>query len=266
MLLAAGLVAAAAQGSAQVGTTVPPAARNAVLIVSMTPETLVDGVETDVQVTVAYELNSHDKGLVELTSNAMRSQAMSPFASQVVAKGSGTITISGKLTPRHWNDITPAKLGAFLVVSDGELTKRIPAASDQKRLVLALRPGAPETQAKNPNPRQVYEDSVRIKSISPSSFVVGQRVEVTVVVSYELLSREEAELGLGFSRGLAPGYSVASRTRIGIGKGEITLKGWMIPYRTGTLPFAKVHVTLVEYPRRERTAALANDAETVEVK
>jgi hypothetical protein len=247
-------------------TSGSPATRNAVLIVAISPEIMVDGVETEVEVTVAYELNSHDKGLVELTSNALRSQSMSPFASQPVAKGSGTISIKGKLTPRFWNEIAPAKVGAFLVVSDGELTKRTAAASDQTRVTLTPRSGAPETQAKNPNPRHVYEDALRIKSISPDTFVAGQRVEVTVVISYELLSREAGEIGLGFSRGLSPGYSVASHTRVQSGKGELTLKGWVTPQRTGTLPFGKVHVNLVEYPRRERTAVLANDAETVEVK
>lgn len=265
-LLAVGLVSAASTGVAQSGANAPAPARNAVLIVAMTPATLVDGVETEVEVTVAYELGSHDKGLVELTSNALRAQSMSPFASQPVSKGSGTITIKGRLTPRHWNNVTPAKLGAFLVVSDGELTKRTAAASDQKRLTLALRPGASETQPKNPNPRDVYEDGLRIKSISPESFVAGQRVEITVVVAYELLSREEAEIGVGFTRGVGPGHTIATRTRVEIGKGELTLRGWVTPQRTGSLPFGKVHVNMVEYPRRERTAVLASDAETVEVK
>lgn len=265
VLLVIGVLAASV-GKAQPATPSNSGPRNAVMIVSMTPETVVDGVETEIEVTVAYELNSHDKALVELTSNAMRAQSMSPFASQPVSKGSGTVTIKGKVTARHWNGTVPTRLGAFLVTMDNERMQRVALANDLTRLGVTLRPGAPETQATNPNPRDIYEDGIRIKSISPNTFVAGQRVEITVVVSYELLSREEGEIGLGFSRGVAPGYSITSRTRVPIGKGEATLKGWVTPQRTGSLPFGKVHVNLVEYPHRERFSPLANDSETVEVK
>jgi hypothetical protein len=251
---------------AQPVSPVPAGALNSVLIVSVLPETLVDGVESDIEVTIAYELTSSDKALVELTANTMRAQSMSPFASQLVPKGSGTVTIKGKLTARHWNTVAPARLGAFLVVMDSERMQRSALANDQRRLALALRSGAPETQATNPNPSVVYEDAIRIKSISPATFMAGRRVEITVVVSYELLSREEGEIGLGFSRGVATGHTIASKTRVPIGKGETTLKAWVTPQRTGSLPFGKVHVTLVEYPHRQRYSPLANDAETVEVR
>lgn len=156
----------------------------------------------------------------------------------------------------------------MLVVAEGALTQRKSVASDQKKLVLTLRPGAPETQPKNPNPRDVYEDGIRIKSISPDTFVADQPVEITVVVSYELLSREEAELGVGFSRGFASGYSIGSRSKtvVKIGKGELTLRALVTPRRTGSLPFGKVHVNMIEFPHRERTSVLASDAETVEVR
>jgi hypothetical protein len=245
-----------------------PAAVNSVLIVGMTPAALVDGVETEVEVTVAYEFSSHDRGLLEICSNHLRAQSMVPFASQELGRGTGTVTLKGKLTPRFWNNQVPAKISAMLVVAEGALTQRKSVASDQKKLTLSLRPGAPETQPKNPNPRDVYEDGIRIKSISPETFVADQPVELTVVVSYELLSREEGELGLGFSRGSAPGYSVSSQSkaRVKIGKGEVTLRAMVTPRRTGSLPFGKVHVNLVEFPRRERTSVLASDAETVEVR
>lgn len=243
-----------------------PESGNAIFIVRVSPEAVIDGVETELEVTVAYELNSHDEGLIELTSNSLRARSMSPFASHQISKGTGTLTLKGNLTAREWSSLSPARLGTFLVVSDGELTRRKISAIDETRLTTLPRPGAPEDQPTNPNPRDIYEDGIQIKSVTPDTFVAGERTEVTVTVSYELLSREAGEIAVGFSRGKGPGYSVTGKAQVTAGKGDIMLKAWVTPQHTGSLPFGKIHVNLAEYPHRARFSPLASDSATVEVK
>lgn len=85
-------------------------------------------------------------------------------------------------------------------------------------------------------------------------------------MSYELLSREEAELNLGFSQGRPNSYSSTGKLNVKAGKGEVVLHGRVVPKHTGNLPFAKVHVTMTEFPKRSRSAPLASDSDLVEVR
>jgi hypothetical protein len=257
------LVGLAAVGRGQSGPAAVP--RSSILIVGVSPATFVDGVETETEITVAYELLGHAQGIVDVSSNTLRPQSFSPFTSQIVNQGSGTLTLRGKFTPRIWSSNIPTKINVHLGVAPGPLGPRTAVGSDQRKIAVASRPGAPETQASNPNPRDVYEDSITIKSVSPAVFVEGKEVEIVVVVRYELLSREEGEINLGITRESGTGYTIKGKTRVKIGAGETSVTAKVIPKRTGSLPFSKVHVNLSEYPHRRSWSPLATDAETVEV-
>jgi hypothetical protein len=262
---------AAAMARAQVPPTsvtpaTPPTSKDAVFIVAMAPESLVDGIETEVELTVAYELTSKPEAIIELAANNLRPQSASPFTSQRVTQGSGTVTVRGKLTPRFWTDNIVPRVTALLVVPGVELTQRKAVASDNKAVLVTLRPNPSETYTVNPNPSVVHEDGVRIKSITPDRFVDGQAVELEVVVSYDLRSRETGELTLNLSRGVANSYTSVIKLEVKASNREAVLRGRVVPKRTGTLPFAKIQVNLFELPRRTRSIPLANDSETVEVK
>ena len=247
-------------------STTPPVSKDALFIVSMTPESLVDGVETEVELVVAYELKSAPEALIEVAANNLKAQSFTPFTSQRVTQGNGMATVRGKLTPRYWTANVVPRITAFIVIPGAEVTSRKVVASDTKAVIVALRPNPPETYAVNPNPSVVHEDGVRIKSLRPQSFVEGQEVDVEVTVTYDLQSREVAELTLGFSRGRASAYFPVTKLQVQRGQGEVVLRGRVTPQRTGSLPFAKLHINLSEFPRRERSVALATDSETVEVR
>ena len=242
----------------------PPEAKELVFIVAVSPTSFVDGVQTEVEVTVAYDLQAKPEALIEIGSNTTRPHAFSPFASQRVEQGSGTIIVRGKFTPRFWTSNVVPRISAHLVVSGEQVTQRKSLASDQKAFALALRPNPSATYSVNPSPSVVYEDGLRIKSIRPAQLVEGQPVDIEVVVSYELLSREVGEMTLGFSS-RPNAYAAVDRQQVKIGKGEIVLRGRVVPRRTGSLPFAKLQVSLLEFPKRLPSAVLALEAETVEV-
>src|SRR4051812_40214157 len=77
-----------------------PTAKDSLLVTTLSPATFVDGVETEVEVTVAYELASHPEALVELGANTLKPQMFSTFATVKVSRGAGTVTLKGKITPR----------------------------------------------------------------------------------------------------------------------------------------------------------------------
>ncbi len=248
------------------GNAPPPVSSDVIFIVAMTPESVTDGVETEVALTVAYDLTSAPEAVIDLAANTLRPESFSTFTSLRVTQGSGTVTVQGKLTPRFWTANIVPRVKALLVVAGDPLMPRKATASDGKAMAVVLRPNASETYAVNPNPSVVHENGVRIKSITPDRFVEGQPIDVEVVVNYELRSSDVGELGLNFSRGMANSYFSVTRLQVNAGSGEAVLRGRVVPKRTGKLPFAKLHVILNEFPKRQRTVALASDDETVEVR
>jgi hypothetical protein len=250
---------------AQAPSAPPAAAKDTVMVVGMSPASFVDGVETEVEVKVAFELDAQPEGVIEIGANTLTARGFSSFASQRVVRGSDIVTLRGKFTPRFWTANIVPRLSAMLVVPGEELTQRKVMASDNKAITVTLRPNPSETYAVNPNPSVVREDGLRIKSITPDRFVEGQPVIVEVVVSYELVSREAGEINLGFSQGRANAYSSSVKQQVSAGQGEIVIRGRVVPKRTGNLPFMKIHVNMAEFPRRPRFTPLASDAETVEV-
>lgn len=242
-----------------------PGPQDTILIVGVAPDTFEDGKEAVVEVAVAYDLTSFDQAAIELTANELRAQGFSPVGSTRVQRGTGTVTITGKLTPRYWTSSTPAKIGANLVGADDALAPRKIVAHDDTRITVARRP-QPDSDPVNPNPADVYDDNVVIKSISPEILTEGQETTVTVTVAYELLSREAGQINLGFNAGRGNGYTIISSTVIKIGQGEAVLRADLVPVRTGKLPFAKIFVNLSEYPHRPVWSPLAVDSRAVEVK
>jgi hypothetical protein len=243
-----------------------PTHADTILIVGISPASFVDGREAEVTVTVAYDLVSFEEAAIDVSSNEMRAQSFSPFTHTLVKKGTGTTTLSGKLTPRYWTSLTPAKIAASLSANDGTQLHRRVLARDDIRIDVARRTQPPERDPENPNPSQVYDDTIAIKSVSPENLVEGQETEITVNVAYELLSREEGQINLGFNAGRGNGYRIVGSTLIKIGAGETVVRARIVPTRTGKLPFAKIFVNLSEYPHRPKWSPLAGDSHTVEVK
>ena len=74
-------------------------AGDTVLIIGVSPATFDDGRETEVTVTVAYELVSFDEAEVQLGANDLHPQGFGHFAFTKVKKGTGTITLRENLCP-----------------------------------------------------------------------------------------------------------------------------------------------------------------------
>ena len=257
-LVLLGTVAASAQPK--------PAPQDTILIIGVSPDSFQDGEEAIVEVTVAYDLTSYGEAAIDLTANELRAQAFSPVGTTRVKRGTGTATITGKLTPRYWTSTTPAKIGANLTGADDALAPRKIVAHDDTRITVARRPHPPESDPVNPNPADVYDDNVVIKSVSPEVLIEGQETEVAVTIAYELLSREAGEINLGFNAGRGNGYTIIGSTVIKIGQGETIVRARLVPMRTGKLPFAKIFVNLSEYPHRQKWSPLAGDSRAVEVR
>lgn len=239
---------------------------DAVLIVQISPESFVDAQTTEVTVTVAYNLTSSDEGIIDLSSNELRAQAFSPFAHLRVKKGSGMATLSGKMMPRYWTSNAPAKVSVILRSStDDPVIHPRPLAGDDLAITVARPARPPESDPKNPNPSDIYEDTITIKSVTPDQLREGQETEMTVTVAYELLSRAEGQINLGYSEGRGNGYRIIGSTLIKIGTGEVTLQARIMPTKTGPLPFSKIFVNLSEYPHRQTWAPLAGDSQVVEI-
>jgi hypothetical protein len=96
--------------------------------------------------------------------------------------------------------------------------------------------------------------------------VEGQKTEVAVTVAYELLSRAEGQINLGYSEGRGSGYAIIAQTRVAQGAGEAVVRARVVPTRTGQLPFTKLFVNLSEYPHRKKWIPLASDSHTVEIR
>jgi len=239
-------------------------AGDTILIVGISPANFDDGRETEVNVTVAYNLVSFDEAEIQLGTNALQAQGFSDFAFAKVKQGTGTITIPGKFVPRHWGAATPARIAAYLTGGDNSLTRKRPVAADQVRITVAPR-SQPESDSHNPNPSTTFEDTLRIVAVSPEILIAGQKTEVEVTVAYELLSREAGEINLGHSGGRGNGYVIAGNARVSIGKGEIVVHASLTPVKTGKLPYTKLFVNLSEFPHRETWSPLANDSHTVEL-
>jgi len=241
--------------------------KDALLIVAVSPASFQDGKETQIEVTVAYDLTSHDEAVINLGSNELRAQSFGSVAYTRVKRGSGTTTISGKLVPRYWTSNAPAKIAVHLMpTGDDSPIQRRALASDETRISVVRRAQPSESYRENPNPDVLYEDTISIKSISPGKLVEGQKTEIAVTISYELLSREEGQINLGYNRGAGNGYRIIGNTRIQIGSGETVLRANIVPARTGNLPFAKIFVNLSEYPHRKSWSPLAGDSHTIEVR
>ncbi|HEX2862157.1 MAG TPA: hypothetical protein VHN79_10980 [Lacunisphaera sp.] len=242
-----------------------PVTEDTILIVGLSPSAFVDGQETGIDVTVAYDLVSAEEALIDVSSNELKPQGFSPFAQVRVKKGTGTTTIPGKLVPRYWSSLTPAKIAASLTASDNGQVRRAVLARDDTRIDVARR-AQPDRDPHNPNPSVVYDDTVVITSVAPDTLVEGEETEVTVTVAYELFSREEGEINLGFNEGRGNGYRIVRQTLIKQGTGEAVVRARIVPARTGKLPFAKIFVNLSEYPHRPKWSPLAGDSHTVEVR
>lgn len=157
------------------------------MIVAISPETFVDGQETRVTVEVAYNLVSSEEGIIDLNSNELRAQAFSPFAHLRVKKGNSTASISGTMTPRYWTALAPARLAVFLFhAADDLLQQRQILANDETAIAVAKPNQRPETRPENPNPSDIYEDTVVIKAVAPQTLTAGVETDVTVTVAYEL--------------------------------------------------------------------------------
>lgn len=243
-----------------------PAPADAILIVGISPETFVDAQETEVTVTIAYHLDSSDEGVIDLSSNELQANGFSPFAHHRVQKGSGTVSLTGKMMPRYWTPSVPAKIHVSLRSSTADpVIQRRPLASDDMTIAVARPDRPPEKHPENPNPSEVYADTISIKSVTPVKMREGQETLVTVIVTYELLSREEGQINLGYNEGRGNGYRIIGSTLIKIGQGEATLQAKILPAKTGPLPFSKVFVNLSEYPHRQSWSPLAGDSQVVEI-
>ncbi|HET7538052.1 MAG TPA: hypothetical protein VFJ90_16445 [Candidatus Didemnitutus sp.] len=260
------LVALAFAFSALVVTRGQPTGTDTILIVSMSPEKFEDGKETSVEVTIAYDLTSFDEAVIDIAANQLRPQSLGSIGNLRVKRGIGVVTVTGKFVPRYWTPSMPARISAHLAGGEDPLVNRRVLAHDETRIAVAKRPHPAESDPTNPNPADVYDDAVTITSVTPETFVEGEETEITVAVAYELLSREQGQINLGFNEGRGGGYRIIGSTLIKAGAGETVLKARVVPKRTGKLPFAKVFVNLSEYPHRPTWSPLADDSHTIEVR
>jgi hypothetical protein len=144
-------------------------------------------------------------------------------------------------------------------------------ARDDVRINVARRLRQPPADSGSANPEEIFDDTISIKSVTPEELVEGQKTEVAVTVAYELLSRAEGQINLGYSEGRGSGYAIIAQTRVAQGAGEAVVRAAVVrarvvPTRTGQLPFTKLFVNLSEYPHRKKWIPLASDSHTVEIR
>lgn len=240
-------------------------AEDVIMITGISPETLASGEEVEVEVRVAYVLHSRDAGAIRLTANLLAPNADRSFASVAVTKGTGEITIRGRIVPRYWSSSVSFGVNAALVVAEGDALQTRALSVD--RANFQVNP-APDGQNAGPWPAvpATYVDGATIVSISPEAFEEGVDQEIVVKVKYELLSREEGELSLSASYGSLAARRTIGSTRVKIGQGVAEIRAILLPKKTAGLPVARLLVTLDEFPRSRPSAALAWDEATITVK
>lgn len=235
-----------------------------VMITDISPHSVTSGDEVEVTVKVAYALRSCASGAIRLTANTLEPNGDHTIASAPVKKGLGEVTLTARIVPRYWSHVVPFGVNAALVVPFGDTfqTKALSVDRMNFKIAPAMSSGGAGSL---PPVYATYVDGISILSVAPESYAEGIEQEIVVRVGYELLSREEGEIGLGVSDGRPASRLMIGRTRVKIGKGEAEVHGRFVPIKTAGLPFARLLLTLDEYPRAKVSIPLGWDEGSIEV-
>jgi hypothetical protein len=93
------------------------------------------------------------------------------------------------------------------------------------------------------------EDKIKIINITPDSLILnGKKSEIAIEIAYELETKKEGIIYLGFNTDRPEGYSIKKEMVVKKGKGSITLKVKVKPTDwRGQAPFY-AYVNLSEHP------------------
>jgi hypothetical protein len=170
-------------------------------------------------------------------------------------RATGTVAVP---IGRQVEIIVDAYEGERIVYKGSEMVN-VRTRGDMKTLSIRLAPVAPaEVQV---------EDSISIKSVSPSSGLVdGADTDFTVVIKYTLVSKDSGELMIGFNNGdRVDTYTMLSDATAIIDKGSgkhtfnvtVRVKDW------GGRGDFKVYVNLSEHPHPFSWSPLASDTQVL---
>jgi hypothetical protein len=236
-----------------------------VMITDISPRSLTSGEEVEITVKVAYALRSNSGGAIRLTANTLEPNGDHAIASAGVREGAGEVTLTARIVPRYWSDVVRFGVNAALVVPVGDAFQTKALSVD--RLNFHVAPAtSPSAASSLPAVEGTYVDGIAIISVAPESFTEGVEQEIVVRIRYELLSREEGEIGLSVSDGGPARRRTIGSTRVSIGKREAEVRARFVPVKTAGLPHARLLLTLDEYPRPNVSTPLAWDEDSIEVK
>lgn len=244
---------------------IPGITGDVIFITSITPAQFTDGVETEVEVEITYDLVSEKRGVLVFGFNELGPDRLMPKARIPIQQGPGSQIIHIKVVPRYWSDTIGFKASAYIECTANEGAERWYAAADYRRLPLHRGEVSQVSNRNNSRPDETFEDGIMIVSVSPDHFVDGKSQEVVVRVKYELLSRDKGEINVGSSDGRSNGYTIVGSARVDIGQGETEIRATIVPRKTGDLPYAKIFVNLSEFPHRPHWSPVADDSVVVAV-
>lgn len=232
-----------------------------VMILDVSPDDVVSGVETETTIKIVYNLVSHESGAIRVTANALAPNGDHIIASSGIRKGAGELELKAKFVPRYWSDTVSFGVNAALLVPAGDDLRTKSLSVD--RVNLHVTPHETDgVESSFPSTLSTYVDGIRIISVTPDSFVEGVPQYITVKVSYELLSREEGEISLSVNGSRPASRRPIGSKRVGIGKGVVEIQTAFAAEKIAGLPLGRLLITLSEYPRGRRSRALAWDEET----
>jgi hypothetical protein len=229
------------------------------------PSELKDGVEADVEVKIAYDLNSQDSAIIRISVNDFAPDMGPTIGSAKIRKGRGSVVIPIRIKPRIWSSSVPFRVAAVISCIADEGAKQWISATDTAPLSVLPAEQADKAQLAKVRPKETFIDGVKILKVTPEKLKADVEQDVVVSVQYDLLSRDKGEINLGLSGGMGNGYEIITSKVIEIGQGTVELRAKVIPKKLRNLPIDRISVNLSEYPHSTPWVPLAGDTITVEL-
>ena len=110
-------------------------------------------------------------------------------------------------------------------------------------------------------------DNVKIIQIVPDSLVMSNvESEITVEVEYNLESKDEGVINLGFNTRGANAYVMGEGVRVKKGRGKLTLKAKVKPVDWRGAASFYAYVNISEHPHAEKWEPLASKKKKIKLK
>ncbi|MFT3781536.1 MAG: hypothetical protein QM790_05915 [Nibricoccus sp.] len=108
-------------------------------------------------------------------------------------------------------------------------------------------------------------NKIQIVSVTPSTMVENKAQEVEMVVDYELVSREEGIVYIGFNTNEPKRYHLANNVVVTAGKGRVVLKAVITPRNWGDIARFAAFANLSPFPHGNRWTPLVMTSAPVQL-